>query len=251
MNSVTASRCAARLVDASPGPYEDSVMSEQVLATPNLKTNESGVSVYSKEDEKFVGWSSLPAKSLVRVAFPENDAPTFATRERADLVFTGNGDIRLFVPKAQVVRCEYVPGQTTYTFEVRETQWENIRESLSPRRSVRVSPKEPIELEIDSQSGQLKGRVEDISETGISVTLDASLEAELLRLGPHSLRFSLSPGEEPIELLAKLRYRALEGESELRCGFEFDTQSNPDYRQTRWHVARFVWMQQDDPRLPD
>lgn len=239
------------MADAASVPNQDRVMSEQVLSTPNLKSNESGVSVYSKEDEKFVGWSSLPSKQLVRVAFPENEAPSFGTREGADLVFTGNGDIRLFVPKAKVIRCEYVPGQTTYTFEVRETQWDNIRESLSPRRAVRVSPKDPIELSIASASGQLKGMVEDISETGISVTLDHSLEAELLRLGPHCLKFSLTPGEEPVELLAKLRYRAVEGENQLRCGFEFDTQSSPDYRQKRWHVARFVWMQQDDPKFPE
>ena len=221
-------------------------MSERAFTSPIIKTQESGVSVYSREDEKFTGWSSLPKPQVVRVAFSEGDAPVFATGEPADLVFTGTGDIRLFVPQARVTRCEYVPGQVTYTFHVRDTQWENIRESLCPRRSIRVSPQEPIELEIAGPNGNLTGLVEDLSETGISVNLPAESEQALLRSGPHSLRFRLTPTEEPIEVLGRLRYRAAEGEGIVRCGFEFDTQGTEDYREKRWHVARFVWTQQED-----
>ena len=162
-------------------------------------------------------------------------------------MFTGTGDIRLFVPRAVVTRCEFVTGQIVYIFRVTDSQWENIRESLSPRRSLRVEPSDPIDLELVSASGGTVGTIADLSESGISVLLPKAAEHELLRPGAHCIRFGLPDGEDALELTARLRYRAEESEEFIRCGFEFDTQVGQDFRQYRWRIARYVWSQQDSP----
>jgi len=221
-------------------------MSEHAFWNPNSKANESGVSVYSKADERFAGWSSLPEPRIVRVAFSADNAPVFETRTEADLVFTGTGEIRLFVPRATVFSCEYVPGQVVYLFRVRDTQWDNIRESLSPRRSIRIKPSAPIVLKIASASGALAGEIFDLSESGVSVHLECEYEKDLLRPGLHSIHFALPDGEEPLELMAQLRYRASEAEESVRCGFEFDAQASEDLRAKRWRISRYVWSQQED-----
>ncbi len=220
-------------------------MSQKVFWSPNSKTDESGVSVYSTEDEKFSGWSSLPQPCLVRIAFAEQAAPIFKTSETADLVFTGTGDIRLFVPGAMVERCEYILGQTVYSFRVRGPQWENIRNSLSPRRSIRVRPDEPIILEVASAHENLCGEIEDLSESGLSVNIPSERESELLRPGLHSLRFGILDDGDPIEIMARLRYRAANEAETVRCGFEFEPQGSTDYRENRWRIARYVWGRQE------
>lgn len=222
-------------------------MSEHAFWSPNSGNNESGVSVYSHDDERFAGWSSLPEPLLVRVAFPENKVPVFETSAEADLVFTGSGEIRLFVPRAIVVRCEYTPGQTIYLFKVRETQWENIRDSLSPRRSVRVEPATPIPVRIVSAAEGLVGEVGDVSESGVSIRLAREVESEILRPGLHSLSFKLPEENEPIEITARLRYRAAEDEETIRCGFEFDAKATSEFRDKRWRIARYVWGAQESP----
>lgn len=221
-------------------------MTSKMFWTPKRSAEESGVSVYTAEDVKFVGWATLPEEEIVSVAFSEEAAPLLQTDSRADLVFTGSGDLRLFVPKARVIRCHLVPGQITYIFETRESQWKSIRDSLSPRRAERVRPDARIDVNLTTREGMAKALLLDLSETGLSLRLSPDDEFFFLHPDAVTMDFQL-PGAtgDPLVLVAKLRYRALDESGHVRCGFEFDSKATSNFRDQRWRIARYVWSCKD------
>ena len=96
------------------------------------------------------------------------------------------------------------------------------------------------------REGMAKAHLLDISETGLSLKLAPDDEFFFMHPDAVTMDFQLPGIEgEPLVLVAKLRYRALDESGYVRCGFEFDNKATSNFRDQRWRIARYVWSRKD------
>ena len=98
-----------------------------------------------------------------------------------------------------------------------------------------------------SRNLSLSGRLQDISADGVSVLMDAGVEARLASVVDVSLRLRPPPDDKTLAFRASIRNRTrVEGENSTSYGLRLDPTGTPDFPEQQQHIVSYVMMRQRD-----
>ncbi len=120
---------------------------------------------------------------------------------------------------------------------------------VNQRKSFRVEPSKaaPVEVRIGVEELEFVGRLQDISADGVSVLMDAGVEARLASVVDVSLRLRPPPDDKTLAFRASIRNRTrVEGENSTSYGLRLDPTGTPDFPEQQQHIVSYVMMRQRD-----
>jgi hypothetical protein len=208
---------------------------------PKHRREELVARLRAPESGEFEGLVVQVDAAGVVVEFPRSAAPTLPLAQPYDVAFRGAGlDGTVLLPATAVRRDEGVLSRR-YHLELDERGGLELGRAFLGRRVPRVRPAEAFDVELRGPVDEtvFRGRVHDISSSGLSVVVAPADEQDLYRLGAVRLRFGLPGDEGTMDFTGMIRHRLLE-DGAIRYGIEFYRDRSSDFEANVLHVGQWV-----------
>lgn len=178
------------------------------------------------------------------LAFWTQRDPKLAEDTEIDLLFAAPNGTHITAP-ARVVHSTPCEGFVRYGFEFLDAEELDrrvpilMRAMFNRRRSPRVKPAEPIDVELESGDQNVTCRLVDVSTSGMALELSFSQAGELDRGAHVGLEFTVPTSTSPVRVAGVVRGRRLVGPN-VHLGVEFETEESVAQQQAVDALQDFV-----------
>ncbi len=210
----------------------------------------SGVSVVvcDEQQRNMVGLLVDLTPEGIGARFFPPDAPTLSLGD--ELAITLSSPELKATATTQVRVIEREDGQSTRDYELLfldpeyvESQLLQLKGLFNRRNAYRVTPTLdlPAKAMVALERGQpsVKAYVRDVSMTGICLAMPHELELHRRAGVQAAIALTLPGMENPVALLADIRFRRLEGDAVV-YGMEFVRRTTPEYAKIEDRIAAYV-----------
>jgi c-di-GMP-binding flagellar brake protein YcgR len=184
------------------------------------------------------------------VRFLGPHCPNLAVGQEVDLVFRGEHLATPVTVAARVQHRTEERGSRRYGFRFLQAQQldtqlsPELREFFNRRRVMRVTPDpyDPVRVTLEARPGspQVEVQLDNISELGVRVSLEAGLEATFAETTTVGITLHLPGFRRPVELVGNVRYRRLVGEV-IQYGIELDAELSEDFSRQQAMITKYTF----------
>lgn len=179
----------------------------------------------------------------VTIEFPRDRAPILAIARQTAVAFSSADLQTPLTVRSRVVFRRDEEDKLIYEFQFSPIDGETLNAVFRRRTASRVKPAEVVAVmaRIPGQdlTPGVSAMLNDISLTGMSLSMGSQGEMQLCGHDHLHLSFKLPNVDQPIELIGKVRYRRMYG-TMIRYGVEYDAQATADYAAQEERIAAYM-----------
>ncbi|MBK7875418.1 MAG: PilZ domain-containing protein [Planctomycetes bacterium] len=180
---------------------------------------------------------------VVSVEFPRQGAPLIPIARQAVVAFSSADLDKPLSARSRVIYRRDEPDLLHYEFQFSAIDGETLNAVFRRRTAARVKPPEVVGVTIragyDDTSPGTSSVLNDISLTGLSISLGSQGETMLHDKERLLISFKLPNQDKPIEVIGIVRYRRMAG-TMIRYGIEYDPKGTRDYGSQEERIAAYM-----------
>lgn len=180
---------------------------------------------------------------VVTVEFDRKGAPLIAIARQAVVAFTSADLDKPLSARSRVIYRRDEENTLTYEFQFSAIDGETLNAVFRRRTAARVKPPEVVGVTVratgDEKSAGISCVLNDLSLTGMSVSLGSHGEAQLCGADKLFVTFRLPGQDRTIELVGTVRYRRMAG-TMIRLGIEYDNKATKDWAPQEELIAAYM-----------
>lgn len=200
-------------------------------------------------EKPFEGRVVATDHNLATLEFLRKSAPILPIGCQVGLSVFGPDLAEPLVVRGRVAHRRDFDETITYQFQFAPQDGEALNAIFKRRTASRIRPDEVIAVQVAIAGGTpapaLNSVLNDISRTGVSITIGTPAEARLCNATHLMLSFHLPGINGPIELAGRIRYRRLTGTT-IRYGLEFAPQGRADHEKQVARVGDYMTKRKHD-----
>ncbi len=179
----------------------------------------------------------------VTVEFPRDRAPTLAIARQTAVAFSSADLATPLAVRSRVVFRRDEDDKLIYEFQFSPIDGETLNAVFRRRTASRVKPAEVVAVmaRIPNQdlTPGVSAMLNDISLTGLSLSMGSQGEMQLCSHDRLHLSFKLPNIDQAIELIGLVRYRRMYG-TMIRYGIEYDVAATHEYATQEERIAAYM-----------
>ncbi|MFO1010783.1 MAG: PilZ domain-containing protein [Planctomycetota bacterium] len=180
---------------------------------------------------------------VVTVEFPRQGAPMIPIARQAVVGFSSADLEKPLTARSRVIFRRDESDKLVYEFQFSAIDGETLNAVFRRRTAARVKPPEVVGVTVrtgyDDASAGTSSVLNDVSLTGLSISLGSQGETLLHDKERLLLSFKLPGQDKPIELVGIVRYRRMAG-TMIRYGIEYDPKGTRDYSSQEERLASYM-----------
>lgn len=180
---------------------------------------------------------------VVAVEFQRQGAPLIAIARQAVVAFSSADLEKPLSARSRVIYRRDDADTLLYEFQFSAIDGETLNAVFRRRTAARVKPPEVVGVTLrtgyDDKSPGISAVLNDLSLTGLSVSLGSQGEIQLCSAAKLLVSFKLPGQEQCIELVGTVRYRRMAG-TMIRFGIEYDNKATNGWSEQEARIAAYM-----------
>ncbi|MBI5363494.1 MAG: PilZ domain-containing protein [Planctomycetes bacterium] len=180
---------------------------------------------------------------VVTVEFQRQGAPLIAIARQAVVAFSSADLEKPLSARSRVIYRRDDADTLTYEFQFSAIDGETLNAVFRRRTAARVKPPEVVGVTVrsgyDDKTPGINAVLNDLSLTGMSISLGSQGEIQLCSAEKLLVSFKLPGQEKSIDLVATVRYRRMAG-TMIRFGIEYDNKATKDWSGQEERIAAYM-----------